>query len=232
MTDILIVPDVHGRRFWEPALDYPGKIIFLGDYLDPYPSDDITPEEAYENFIRIVSFKVENPERVTLLVGNHELHYYDHRYECSRFSARHYMALHELLTGATTRDLFQVCKQVDRYLFSHAGVLKQWYDSHHEKFAPLGTTLEDRINNYFRQSLAPFGEVSTYRNGSATFSSPLWADIHEHFDETEHFDNDIIQVIGHTQMDNEEAYIEGNIVLTDNRRLHLLSDGVFKNYSE
>ena len=34
---ILIIPDVHGRTFWESALksgDYE-KIVFLGDYTDP-----------------------------------------------------------------------------------------------------------------------------------------------------------------------------------------------------
>lgn len=36
---ILIVPDIHGRKFWkEPCsnVDKYEKIIFLGDYLDPY----------------------------------------------------------------------------------------------------------------------------------------------------------------------------------------------------
>lgn len=223
MNDILVVPDVHGRRFWEPALDYPGEIIFLGDYTDPYPSEGISFEQAYEVFVRIVDFKAQNPERVTLLVGNHELHYYDHEYACTRFNPRHYMAMHEILTNEATRDLFQVCKQVGKYLFSHAGVLKEWYDSHREEFMPLGATLEERLNNFFRVNPSAFYEISILRNGEARCGSPLWVDIQEHFDAPEPFDSDIIQIIGHTRMDNEEAYVEGNICLTDNRRLHIVN---------
>lgn len=77
MNDILIVPDVHGRTFWESALDFNGDIIFLGDYTDPYPQESITLKQTYENFLRILDFKMRNNERVTLLIGNHDLHYFD-----------------------------------------------------------------------------------------------------------------------------------------------------------
>lgn len=82
MNEILIVPDVHGRRFWRSALDYPGQIIFLGDYFDPYPEEGIGVDEAYENFLDIVEFKAENTD--TLLIGNHELGYFDpaFKYSC------------------------------------------------------------------------------------------------------------------------------------------------------
>lgn len=37
MTKILVIPDLHGRGFWkEPCNNWEGKIIFLGDYHDPY----------------------------------------------------------------------------------------------------------------------------------------------------------------------------------------------------
>lgn len=35
-NNILIIPDVHGRTFWKYAIDKYDKVIFLGDYLDPY----------------------------------------------------------------------------------------------------------------------------------------------------------------------------------------------------
>ena len=41
--EVLIFPDVHGRKFWKDAIskfpkeEYPDlKIVFLGDYIDPY----------------------------------------------------------------------------------------------------------------------------------------------------------------------------------------------------
>ncbi len=61
---ILIIPDVHGRTFWESALksgDYE-KIVFLGDYTDPYEIEGITNSDALKNFKSIISFKQQNPE--------------------------------------------------------------------------------------------------------------------------------------------------------------------------
>lgn len=49
MSKLLIVPDVHGRTFWKYAtkhIDEYERVVFLGDYLDPYPRECISFEEA------------------------------------------------------------------------------------------------------------------------------------------------------------------------------------------
>ena len=59
--DLLIVPDVHGRTFWrEPVMkeDY-AHVIFLGDYVDPYPHEYIDQEEAMTQFCDIITFAKE-----------------------------------------------------------------------------------------------------------------------------------------------------------------------------
>ena len=42
---ILVLPDIHGRKFWEEPCkhieDY-DKIVFLGDYMDPYDFEHIS----------------------------------------------------------------------------------------------------------------------------------------------------------------------------------------------
>ena len=45
---ILIIPDVHGRTFWRAALETGNyeKVIFLGDYVDPYVYEGIDPLQA------------------------------------------------------------------------------------------------------------------------------------------------------------------------------------------
>ncbi|MDR1887572.1 MAG: hypothetical protein LBQ70_06615, partial [Prevotellaceae bacterium] len=62
------------------------------------------------------------------------------------------------------------------------------------------------------------------------FGSPLWADIYEYYDETEPFDNNIIQFIGHTQLIVDEPMTKNNVRLLDNRRLYLLKDGQLTHY--
>ena len=57
---IAIIPDVHGRQFWKdviPRKDEFEKIIFLGDYLDPYGFEEISNLNALDNFKEILEFK-------------------------------------------------------------------------------------------------------------------------------------------------------------------------------
>ena len=89
---MIVIPDVHGRLFWKEAIaaaKEDEKIIFLGDYLDPYSyefeEDPLMSQfaETYEtmsthvlnNFKEIIEFKKQNPDRVILLLGNHDCTY-------------------------------------------------------------------------------------------------------------------------------------------------------------
>ena len=79
MGKILIIPDTHGRRFWkDPCLNHKNdfeKIVFLGDFVSPYPAEGITNEVAIEVFKEIVNFKKENGDKVILLLGNHRVNF-------------------------------------------------------------------------------------------------------------------------------------------------------------
>ena len=59
MTKILIIPDLHGRGFWkEPCNNWTGKIVFLGDYHDPYGEYvDEEPDKA-ESLINLKELAV------------------------------------------------------------------------------------------------------------------------------------------------------------------------------
>jgi hypothetical protein len=78
MTKILIIPDLHGRGFWkEPCNNWKDKIIFLGDYHDPYGEYvDGEPDKAISlaNLKELAAF-VENrryTSDVICLLGNHK----------------------------------------------------------------------------------------------------------------------------------------------------------------
>lgn len=73
---IIVNPDVHGRHFWEESaklINEMDKIIFLGDYFDPYDFEKISVKEAIKNFKKILEFKKNNIDKVILLFGNHKL---------------------------------------------------------------------------------------------------------------------------------------------------------------
>ena len=43
MSKILCIPDVHSRKFWRGIIynniEKVDKVVFIGDYLDPYPEE-------------------------------------------------------------------------------------------------------------------------------------------------------------------------------------------------
>lgn len=62
---ILVIPDVHGRTFWHVAkeiIDSVDKVVFLGDYLDPYYHENISKLDTIANFKEILEFKKNNFE--------------------------------------------------------------------------------------------------------------------------------------------------------------------------
>ena len=69
MSSLTIIPDVHGRPFWRDAVHTrpDDDFIFLGDYLDPYPDEGVSREDAFAGLLDIIEFKKRNPDRVTLL---------------------------------------------------------------------------------------------------------------------------------------------------------------------
>jgi lipoate-protein ligase A len=49
MSELLVLPDIHGRVFWKrPCEDIDSfkRVVFLGDYTDPYSFEEITPADA------------------------------------------------------------------------------------------------------------------------------------------------------------------------------------------
>ena len=204
MPKLIIIPDIHGRPFWRRAVEeYPGEeFIFLGDYLDPYCNDGITAGEAFEGLRDIVALKQSRPEMITLLWGNHDLHYLYPELEGSRLDYRN---------AGRNRDFFKEhgnCFQIasertvsgTRYLFTHAGVGKEWAKC-------LGPSLaDDQITAELLNSCFPTPEfihhlsnVSILRGGSSLFGSCIWADKKEHLRATNQL-LDTVQVFGHTMV--------------------------------
>ena len=69
---ILVVPDIHGETFWKkPVQKYiyqVDKVIFLGDYLDPYRNEgkEYSQQEIFNNLMAIVDFKRDHMDKVVL----------------------------------------------------------------------------------------------------------------------------------------------------------------------
>lgn len=216
MSKILIVPDVHGRSFWHKAeelIDSVDKVVFLGDYLDPYGNEGITFDTALEEFDKILEFKDKYGDKVVMLIGNHDCHYISTSFmDCSRLNYLKRHDIHELYMKHI--DKFQLVWEYGKWLFSHAGVYELWLEWY-------ALTL-DNLKNFkdFKENNFPSLEcLSYYRGGWQRVGSCVWADIRESLPykllEGYH------HVVGHTQL-NSGPYKADNITCVDVRRCFIL----------
>lgn len=206
MSRLTIIPDIHGRRFWnQPAwalAEDSEFTIFLGDYMDPYEDEEITPDDVISNFKDIIEFKSIWQWKAILLIGNHDYQYL-HNVAWSRYNFDKYQ---RYITAV--KDEFQIAFQYDNYLFTHAGVSKLFLQEHLENYN-VGESWGSRLNSLYEATPKVFEKYSFYRGGWGDYGSPIWMDIREcvTYDETgkEVIDTDklgdgTVQIFGHTML--------------------------------
>lgn len=212
MAKILIVGDVHGRKFWHKAeelVNQVDKVIFLGDYLDPY---DVSENDALEEFKSIVKFYNDNSDKVIMLIGNHDCEYIWP--EIFQDTCRHCYSIEKearvLMQNALNLRLIY---RMDNYLFSHAGVNKSWLEFIKEYYEEI--TLEDLES--FNFNIKTLNQIGFRRRGYSRCPSCVWADILEH----EIGSLDYYQIFGHTQLIRE--YIGEKCACLDCRKCFILN---------
>ena len=216
---ILLIPDVHGRPFWNDAIKQHGeecdKIIFLGDYVDPYSDEGITRKEAIKTLEDIIDFKNKNNDKTILLIGNHDAHYALPSFiRSTRYDASHAFKIMELYK--TNEKLFQVAYEETindkKYLFSHAGLTNSWLNRNKDI---IGEPTDENLNRLTmsKKGIDALAEISKYRTwfGEET-GSILWSDLREKIDiDKSELDNIIptkdshvkgydYQIFGHTMV--------------------------------
>lgn len=188
---ILINPDIHGRVFWKYSIEHKDefdKIIFLGDYLDAYSPDLLLKEE--DNFKEIIQFKKDNPDKVILLLGNHDCSYINDKiYTASRYNPSKHDSYQKLFLDNI--DLFQLIYIYDKYLFSHAGVYQKWMDLNK-------LTLKDLLDCDLDKLSKSLNWIDYFRGGFYDVGSCIWADIRD--SGTEKLLKGYYHIFGHTQL--------------------------------
>ena len=236
---ITIIPDVHGRTFWKEAVrDLSSThVVFLGDYLDPYgPSifddyptvegDDLSPEAVIENFKEILELKRSSPDRVTLLLGNHDCEYLYGKNVCDcRCDYANYDLIQRLFRE--NKELFQLAAESYRggkhFVFVHAGISIGWMDRHVKGWG-LGNMVE-KLNQLNREALGAevpeetsfadaLSKTDQWRGGDSEYASPIWIDAIA-MDEGYQL-SDVIQIVGHTAVwFSNEPVITKNVIYAD-----------------
>lgn len=208
MSKWIIIPDVHGRQFWRSAVQghEEEKIIFLGDYVDPYAWEEILPGEAFKELRDIIAFKKEHPDNVVLLLGNHDLGYLDPSIcTCRRDSYRAEKIRREFEDNLDLFDIIHI-EDVDggKVLFSHAGIAENWIKHRSKLVGKMNGFRPEHLNEMLHGNQAErerlflaLADVSWYRGGLDKVGSPVWADVEEYLN-GERLLGGYLHIFGHT----------------------------------
>lgn len=237
---VTVIPDVHGRTFWKEAARGAESrhLLFLGDYLDPYPKGfhgppEFSPEEVIGNFREILGLKKSAPDRVTLLLGNHDCQYLYGRNVCDcRCDYPNYDLIRRLFRE--NGDCFQIAAESQRggkhFVFVHAGIHDGWMDRHVEGWTP--ENMVTRLNRMNASALrdgnpertrfaAALAERDFLRGGEHGWGSPVWVDAVT-MDEAPRIDG-VVQVVGHTAVRfADEAVVTEKVVFADCKRVVII----------
>ena len=251
---ILVVPDIHGETFWkEPVLKYieqVNRIIFLGDYLDPYPEEgkEYSPQGLFDNLMDIIDLKHDYMDKVVLLKGNHDQHYASEMFRALASGSRCDTINWSIYNAVFVRnqELFKLVhlEEINRipYLFSHAGLTLNWINKVNSsiwKFADNKISVADseiveRINalddgTEGQEMLAIVGRYRSFLGGAKS-GSVLWADIEEHDipDAPKAYGlNKVFQVVGHSRLNDEHDKVEfDNLVLIDSQQCFMIDENI------
>jgi len=177
------------------------KIVFLGDYVDPYDDEHIADDAVVDGLTDIIALKQHNPDKVVLLLGNHDLHYYSEYYNELVCSDRYTPDLVDTLKDLYTANshLFQLAYETHldgrHYLFSHAGVTQSWLNRNIDTIKKPDVS---HLNHLLltNKGIETLAQVGILRWGEHTTGSIVWADSAEL--KLSPFRKDTYQIVGHT----------------------------------
>lgn len=196
MNKVVFIGDMHGHDTWKDIVKKNSDadhFVFLGDYFDSF---SVPHFEQIINFKEIIEFK-KKKGNVTLLIGNHDFHYMP--YCPHQYGGYNYMFAPEI--GELLRensDNLQVAWQKHNVLVTHAGVSRTWFEECFEKDGHLWE-LADRINGLWEEHPERFNHSGMDSYGNSEFDGPFW--IRPQALKSDPIDSELIQIVGHTQME-------------------------------
>ena len=214
----LVIPDTHGRKFWRKAvannIGQVDKVIFLGDYFDPYPEEIVANPDLMDckdfydaqgllnAFNDIIELKKNEPDKYILLTGNHSDSYIWSKFHAaSRTDYRHWEKYHKVFSE--NLNLFNLVYIQDNCIFSHAGISEGWANRVWEKLEfpedELSSVMEIAVlfrdtplTEFNKEYISVISDIGYTRGGNFPYGSCEWADIMEHID---HYQSEVQEKI-------------------------------------
>lgn len=207
---ILIIPDIHGNKDWKNNflnnIENVDKCVFLGDYLDSFNTDE-RGQNGADNLKDILSITEKYKDKTILCIGNHDI-----KYCLFNGAYNHHISGHQTNMDRIHSEIFeknknrfQIAVKLDKWVFSHAGFTKDWYN--HSKawlttMMPNVKTPNGPINlaNWMWKNdecrLLDFSDYDWSGYGESVLQGPTWCRIESVFKAAYYK----YQVVGHTEV--------------------------------
>lgn len=174
MKKTIAIGDIHGIDAWQKivAKNKSAGVIFIGDYFDSFV---VPSTEQIDNFKKILKFKMANKDRVTMLMGNHELHYLasvEQRY--SGYQSNRAAEIGGLISPLVKDGTITISHKLGKFLFSHAGFTQPWCNENNLDWKADDFT--DKVNQLFLDNPDAFCFNKYDRSGfgESPAQGPLW----------------------------------------------------------
>lgn len=195
----VFIGDIHGRSDWKLIvhLEQPDRVVFVGDYFDSF---NISGAEQIHNFKEIIEYKKSGKSEVTMLIGNHDYHYfpwigYQHT---SGYQSGIAMQIGQLLEE--NQHHLQMCYEMNNILCSHAGIGHDWlvYQNGHSS-----GSIAEFVNDLWKYKPKVFAFYGVDSYGDNTTQTPIWIRRRSLMagNKDTFLKKDYIQIVGHTGVD-------------------------------
>ena len=238
---LVAIGDIHGRDIWKQivAREHDAdQFVFVGDYFDSFT---IKGPDQINNFLDIIEFKKQSKVPVTLIIGNHDHHYYPGVDDSGTSGYQTLLAPSIKHVVGDNKQYLQVAYQSGEFVFSHAGLSSVWLDDIVEGWDV--SNMVDKVNELLQyqpgliayRSFKMINETEWYGAqgyGDETFQGPLWIRpkslMKANYDTLR---TQIRQVVGHTgqkQIDIEGKATGGRYYFIDTmpKQYLIITDGV------
>lgn len=179
---VIAIGDTHGRSVWKRVVSRLGmqfdKMIFIGDYFDS--REGILIKDQIKNFKDILQLQRNYPEKIELLLGNHDFHYL-HTEMYSLYDQKTFNEVNEMLTRAVDEGIIKLAYYDEPFMFSHAGISQEWLDSWNIDSSSPEAVVEG-VNEKLKEDLTflsfsaniPENAFRTSSTGDNSTQSPIW----------------------------------------------------------
>lgn len=228
---VLIVPDIHGNpemlRKVKELIGSVDRCCFLGDYINSFNENE-RGQNGVDNLKSIIAFAKQRRDKVQLLIGNHDI---AHTFWCK--AGNYHISGYEMFTAKDYNEIFKANKHLfkigvkySRWIVSHAGFTKTWYEnakSWFKVYMPDVKTPNGAMNlaNWMWKNnecgQLDYNDHDWSGVGSSVLQGPLWVRPAAAF-------NDVYykyQIVGHTEVKDDKPLM---ISTTNKKKVLLVCD--------